>query len=122
MSAVSSTIMMASTSGCTSAATQSDSCSSKIATTANNSNSAVDGANVSGNKKSQLATPEPNISGNLSSNSSINSTSAKSGASKTKSETTPVKRKALSSSRQKKFHRHFPQVVADEEVINCKFT
>lgn len=30
------------------------------------------------------------------------------------------KRKELSSSRQKKFHRHFQQVSTDEHVINCK--
>lgn len=29
------------------------------------------------------------------------------------------KRKELSSGRQKKFHRHFQQVAADEHVINC---
>lgn len=120
MSAVSGTIMMANSSGDASAATQSDSFSSKSPPSAHNSNSVstVDGTNVSTNQKSQLTTPEPNISGNLSSNSSINSASMKSGGSKTAE--MAVKRKALSSSRQKKFHRHFPQVAADEEVINCK--
>lgn len=31
------------------------------------------------------------------------------------------KRKELSSGRQKKFHRHFQQVAADEHVINCTY-
>lgn len=30
------------------------------------------------------------------------------------------KKKEVSSSRQKRFHRHFQQVAEDEKVINCK--
>lgn len=117
MSAVPNTITMANTGGSGSAAAQLDSLSSIT----HNSNSSNAGATVSTNQKPQqkLATPETIISGNLSSNSSINSTSVKLGAIKTVEK--PIKRKALSSSRQKKFHRHFQQVAADEEVINCEF-
>lgn len=70
--------------------------------------------------------PDSNISTNLSSNSSIYSSSIKSN--KSNDETAPTakpatekKPKSFSSSRQKKFHRHFKQVPADEEVINCKY-
>lgn len=31
------------------------------------------------------------------------------------------KKKEVSSSRQKRFHRHFQQVAEDEKVINCKY-
>lgn len=31
------------------------------------------------------------------------------------------KKKEVSSSRQKRFHRHFQQVAIDEKVINCKY-
>lgn len=126
MSAVSNTIMMPNTSGSAStAAMVSDTSAPPSAAHNSNSTNAVDGVNVSASQKSQqtspqqLTTTESNISGNLSSNSSINTASVKSSGSKT-TETGTVKRKALSSSRQKKFHRHFQQVDADEEVINCK--
>lgn len=122
MSAVTSTIMMANTSGGNvNATTQPSSFSPSSTAHDSNSVSTVNGANMSGNQKllQRLATPESNISGNQSSNSSIHSTSVKSSGSK--ANVTPVKRKSLSSSRQKKFHRHFPQVSVDEEVINCKF-
>lgn len=32
-----------------------------------------------------------------------------------------IKRKPFNRSRDKKFHRHFKQVAADEEVINCMY-
>lgn len=57
----------------------------------------------------------------LSSNSSLNSSSVKSVASKSDAISTEKKRKILSSSRQKKFHRRFKQVADDEEVINCMY-
>lgn len=119
MSAVPNTITMANTGGSGSAAAQLDSLSS--ITHNSNSSNAVAGATVSTNQKplQKLATPETVISGNLSSNSSINSTSVKLAGIKTAEK--PIKRKALSSSRQKKFHRHFQQVAADEEVINCEY-
>lgn len=66
--------------------------------------------------------PTTNSSVNLSSNSSLNSSSVKSMASKSNDGTAiEKKRKSLSSSRQKKFHRHFKQVATDEEVINCTY-
>lgn len=66
--------------------------------------------------------PTTNSSVNLSSNSSLNSSSVKSIASKSNDGTaTDKKRKSLSSSRQKKFHRRFKQVAMDEEVINCMY-
>lgn len=63
-----------------------------------------------------------NASRSLSSNSSLNSSSIKSIASRTIDGTsTEKKRKSLSNSRQKKFHRRFKQVEMDEEVINCTY-
>lgn len=61
--------------------------------------------------------PPTNASRSLSSNSSLNSSSVKSIAND--GTFTEKKRKSLSSSRQKKFHRRFKQVEMDEEVINC---
>lgn len=64
--------------------------------------------------------PATNVPVSLSSNSSINSSSVKSIGSKSNDGTsTEKKRKILSSSRQKKFHRRFKQVDMSEEVINC---
>lgn len=67
--------------------------------------------------------PKPiNVSTNLSSNSSLNSSSVKSTTSKSNDGTSTEKKpKSTSRSRQKKFHRHFKQVAIDEEVINCKY-
>lgn len=66
--------------------------------------------------------PPTNASRRLSSNSSLNSSSVKSIASRTNDGTsTEIKRKSLNSSRQKKFHRRFKQVEMDEEVINCTY-
>lgn len=63
-----------------------------------------------------------NASMRLSSNSSLNSSSVKSVASKSNDgASTDKKRKSLSSSRQKKFHRRFKQVAMEEEVINCTY-
>lgn len=71
-------------------------------------------------KTQDFLRPTPNSSVNLSSNSSLNSSSVKSIASKSNDGMAiEKKRKSLSSSRQKKFHRHFKQVATDEEVINC---
>lgn len=42
-------------------------------------------------------------------------------ATKTTTKTIEKQRKSSSASRQKKFHRHFNQVDADEDVINCNF-
>lgn len=119
MSAVSSTYVMANTS----AGTHSDSFASAAVANKSQSVHAVDATNMNTNSKSHalLTAPNSHISGNLSSNSSVNSTT-KSGGSKTNDATSSTaKRKPLSNSRQKKFHRHFPQVPADEEVINCKW-
>ncbi|XP_031626244.1 GRAM domain-containing protein 2B-like isoform X2 [Contarinia nasturtii] len=67
--------------------------------------------------------PPTNVS--LSSNSSLNSSSVKSTNTKSNDGTsTDKKRKQMSSSRQKKFHRRFKQVAMDEELINyfsCAF-
>lgn len=63
-----------------------------------------------------------NSSVNVSSNSSLNSSSVKPIVSKSSDGvSTDKKRKVLSSSRQKKFHRRFKQVAVDEEVINCMY-
>lgn len=67
--------------------------------------------------------PQTNIQAvSLSSNSSLNSSSVKTIASKSNGGTSnEKKKKSLSSSRQKKFHRRFKQVEMDEEVINCMY-
>lgn len=60
-----------------------------------------------------------NLPENLST-TSLYSSSVKSIAKKsTDGASTGKKRKSLSSSRQKKFHRRFKQVAQDEELINC---
>lgn len=63
--------------------------------------------------------PISNLSVNLPSTSSFNSTPVKPRTSKS-NEVVSIERKQKSlNSRQKKFHRHFNQVATDEEVINC---
>lgn len=64
--------------------------------------------------------PESNILAKLTSTSSLNSNSVTPTNRKWSNGLIAKKKKILSSSRQKKFHRQFEHVPADESVINCK--
>lgn len=62
------------------------------------------------------------LTSNISENSSLYSSRDSNATPNRSSESasSDVKRKSVNRSRDKKFHRHFKQVAADEEVINCK--
>lgn len=63
------------------------------------------------------------LTANISENSSLYSSRDSNATPNRSSESasSDIKRKSVNRSRDKKFHRHFKQVAADEEVINCTY-